>query len=107
MKKIYPNKIINLPDTPALDNQYCFLVPKNPRYKRKLDMAQLLEAHKNTTLDYSTDPKLWNEVYSPKKELEIFLELAEKAVTSGEKIHIENVSLAEILEYIEKLYTKL
>jgi hypothetical protein len=28
-------------------------------------------------------------------------------VTSGEKIHIENVSLAEILEYIEKLYTKL
>lgn len=106
MKQIYPTKIINLPNT-SQDDLFCFLVPKNSHCTHAIDMRDLLAAHKNHTLDYSRDPKLWSEVYPPKKELELFMGLAEKALKEKKKIHIENVSLAEELEYIEKLYREL
>jgi dihydroorotase-like cyclic amidohydrolase len=106
MKQIYADKIINIPNTPQ-DERYCFFIPKNPRYSNAIDMRELLLPYKNHSLDYSTDPKLWSEVYSPKKELELFLEITEKALENHQKIHFENLSLAEELEFIEKLYLKL
>jgi len=106
MKQIFADKIINTPGS-SQDEQYCFLVPKNAKLGFAQNMQTLLEPHKNTELDFSKDPKLWSEVYSPKKELEIFLGLADAAITSGQKIHFENVSLAEELEYVEKLYQDL
>ena len=82
-------------------------MPKSATFSRAKNIQTLLEPHRNNDLDYRKDPKLWSEVYSPKKEFEIFQELVDTALATGEKIHIENVSLAEELEYIESLYMKL
>ena len=107
MKQVLSTKITNIPGSDLFDNQYRFSIPENPHCDHAIDLAKRMEARKNESLDYSVNPKLWSEVYAPKIEWELFQEIAENALQSGSKVHIENISLAEEIEYVRDLYEKL
>jgi hypothetical protein len=103
MKQIFENKIVNI-DENYFDNEFIFCIPKNLKADFEIDIAELLKKHKNENLNYKKDYKLWNEVYSPKRELEIFIEIFEKALKENKKIHISNISLADEILMVKKLY---
>ncbi len=103
MKQIFENKIINI-DKNYFDNKYVFSVPKNLKADFEINITKLLKKYKNENINYKKNYKLWNEVYSPKKELEIFEEIFTKSLKKNKKIHISNISLIEEILIIKKLY---
>lgn len=106
MKQILSHSIQNI-DSNITDGKFLFLIPKTIQWDFMVDMAELLAPYKNENLDYSADPKLWSEVYSPKSEWDIFQKIVEEALETKKKIHIQNISLAEEVEYIKNLYEQL
>lgn len=76
MKKIYKDKILNIPDTPLFDRIFCFDVLEIAQNKDRevVYLRDLLEAKKNEAIlpRLAEKPAMYSEVYSPKDELEIF-----------------------------------
>lgn len=106
MKEVFRDKIINI-DENLYDNKFLFKIAINAKSEIEQDMSHLLLDFKNENLDYKKDFKLWNQVYSPKKELEIFSDLFLKNLSSNKKIHISNISLSEEIVMIRDLYLDL
>jgi len=106
MKKILESAIINV-DENYFDNKFLFQIPTNLQFDREVDMSELLGKCRNESLNYKKDYKLWSEVYSPKDELKIFTELLEDVVENNKRIHISNISLAEEIDMVKKLYLDL
>lgn len=106
MKKVWENSIVNI-DENYFDNKFLFEIPTGLNFDREVDMSELLVWYKNENLNYKKDYKLWSEVYSPKDEFAIFTEVFEKALKNNSKIHISNISLAEEIEMVKKLYLDL
>ena len=110
MKKIYNNKILNIPDTDPSDNIFLFEYFKDP-FKNPQDieviyMADLLEQRKNIGLleHVKQKPAMYSTVYAPADELEIFSELFEKALSEKKRIHIVGVTLKQEIEILEQYY---
>ncbi len=106
MKQVFENKIINI-NKNYFDNKFIFSLPKNLKANFNVNIVELLKKYKNENLNYKKNYKLWNEVYSPKKELEIFKKIFDKAIKQNKKIHISNISLAEEILITKKLYFNL
>ena len=106
MKQVFSDKIINI-DGNLYDNRFLFKVATNIISDREIDLSKELSFHKNENLEYKKDYKLWSEVYSPKIELELFRSIFDDALKSGKKMHISNISLAEEIDLVKKLYLDL
>jgi hypothetical protein len=94
MKKIFPDKIINIENTDVFDQKFLFDYLEFD-YDSNTDvkviyMSDLLESRKNEEMLLKTKdkPGMYSNVYSPKDELEIFTELFESAIKNNQKIHI-------------------
>ncbi len=113
MKKIYNNKILNIPNTNPSDNTFLFeyfTEPfKHPQDVAVIYMADLLEQRKNTDLlaKVAQKPAMYSNVYSPADELEIFTELFENALEQKKRIHIVGVTLWTEIQMLEEYYTSL
>lgn len=105
MKKIYENKIVNV-DSNLFDNKFMFEIPVEMGYSDELDLAKELEKYKNTEIEVGNKYKLWNEVYSPKKEFEIFENAFYEAISKDKKVHISNISLKEEIDLVRDFYLK-
>lgn len=92
MKKIYKDKILNIPNTPLFDRFFLFdcLITEKNLQREVLYMRDLLAAKKNETIlpRLAEKPAMWSEVYGPKDEYEIFTQLFEKALQENKKIHV-------------------
>ena len=112
MKKIYRDKILNVPWTDIFDQTFLFDVLL-PDYRwsevEVIYMRDELEKYRNEEILKKTweKPAMYGEVYSPKDELAIFTELFETALRDGKKIHIVWVTLREEIEILEKYYEEL
>jgi len=112
MKKIYKDKILNIPETDMFDNTFLFEYLENitsSSDRKIIYISELLEARKNADIlqNISQKPAMYSEVYSPKDELEIFTSLFEKALRENKKIHIVWVTLAEEIKMLEAYYESL
>lgn len=111
MKKIYRDKITNIPGTDLFDASFCveylFDISSSPE-RKIIFLKDLLQARKNQDILplIAQKPAMWSELYSPKDELEIFQELFEHALSSQEKIHIVGVTLSEEIKMLEAYYEK-
>lgn len=111
MKKVYNNKIINI-DENLFDNKFLFEFFDNVNIKWNIDiiyMDKLLKQKENKELlkKLWDKPAMYSNVYSPKDELEIFVELFENAIKNNKKIHIIWVTLKEEIKILEEYYEKL
>lgn len=121
MKKIYRDKILNVPDTDIFDNTFVFeyLIPEISSLPfgenwegdkvEIIYLRDLLEKKKNSEIleKVKQKPAMWSEVYSPKDELDIFTELFESALKNKKKIHIVWVTLGEEIKMLEEYYESL
>ena len=112
MKKIYRDKILNIPGTEVFDNTFIFEYFQKPQAQGSVEiiyLKDLLEERKNKDIlkKIQEKPAMWSEVYSPKDELEIFTELFENAIENNTKIHIVGVTLSEEIQLLEEYYEKL
>ncbi len=107
MKQVLSHSITLISDTNPLDNQYLFQIATDISSSIIIDLAELLKEFRNDRVEYKKDYKLWNQVYSPDKELEIFQEIIEKALENRQKIHIINCTLREEVEIVREFYEKL
>ena len=111
MKKVYCDKIVNIPNTDVFDNRflYEYLVWKKPQEREIFFMSEEGEKYKNTAFleKIKEKPAMWGNVYSPENELKIFKDLYEYALTNNKKIHIVGVTLGEEIEILEVYYEKL
>lgn len=107
MKRVLSDSITLISHTDPFDNQYLFSMATNVSAPIIIDLAELLKEFRNDRVEYKKDYKLWNQVYSPDKELELFREVVEKALEKGQKIHIMNCTLREEVKIIRELYEKL
>lgn len=112
MKKIYRDKILNVPKTDVFDNTFVFEYFENTTPKKEVKVVYLkdfLEKKKNLEILQKTKekPAMWSEVYSPKDELEIFTELFKQALENKQKIHIVWVTLGEEIQMLETYYEEL
>jgi hypothetical protein len=92
MKKVYKNKILNIDNTDLFDQKFLFEIMYD-YINSDIEifyMSELLEKTKNTEiLDMvKQKPAMYSNVYSPKDELEIFIDLFEYAIKNNKKIHI-------------------
>lgn len=113
MKKVYPDKIINVENTDVFDETFVFDYlecdyASNPEVE-VVYMSDLLEKRKNLEVLEKTKekPAMYSNVYSPEDELEIFQKLFENAVNSKKKIHIVGVTLDEEIKILENYYQEL
>lgn len=110
MKKIYKNKILNIENTNLFDDKFLFDLMYN--YKNHnieiFHMSELLEKRKNTKIleMVKQKPAMYSNVYSPKDELEIFIDLFDYATKNNKKIHIIWITLDEEIKILEKYYKK-
>lgn len=104
MKQIFENKIINIDSN--FDNKFLFEIPILRSFENEIDLKIELEKFKNTELEVWNKYKLWNEVYSPKIEFEIFEKNFLEAIIGNKKIHISNISLKEEIELVKEFYLK-
>jgi len=111
MKKILRNSIENIPNTDVFDNIFLFQYLEEPTSKdiEVVYLRDLLEQHKNEEIlkKVSQKPAMYSEVYNPKKELEIFTELFENAVSENKKVHVVGITLWEEVQMLEKYYEEL
>lgn len=106
MKQVLDDRIINI-DGDTFDGKYLFSVPGQLSNGGQVDLSLILKDYKNESLDYKKDYKLWSEVYSGKKEFELFSQIFEEALEQNKKIHISNISLKEEIDLVKKLYEDL
>lgn len=107
MKQVLSHSITLISDTNPLDNQYLFRIASDISSPMIIDIAELLKEFRNDRVEYKKDYKLWNQVYSPDKELELFQEIFEKALENGQKVHIINCTLREEVQILRELYERL
>lgn len=93
MKKIYKDKILNVPETDRFDSMFLFEYLRDVKAQEDVEviyLRDLLEEKKNEEIlkKVKEKPAMWSEVYSPKDELEIFTKLFETALSENKKIHI-------------------
>jgi len=92
MKKIYKDKILNIPETEMFDGIFVFEYFSH-RTISGVSVVYLrdeLQKYKNEEIleQVKQKPAMYSEVYSPKDELEIFTQLFEAALLEKKKIHI-------------------
>lgn len=112
MKKIFRDKILNLPGTDNFDTAFLFEYLSDIRADNGVEliyMRDILGQKKNHEIldKVQQKPAMFSEVYSPKDELEIFTELFENAISENKKIHIVGVTLAEEIKMLEEYYQQL
>lgn len=107
MKQVLSRSITLIPDTDPLDNQYLFQIATRVLSPIVVDLAELLKGFRNDRVEYKKDYKLWNDVYPGEKELELFQDILEKALTEKRKVHIMNCTLREEVQIIRELYERL
>jgi hypothetical protein len=94
MKKIYPDKILNIKNTPLDDKKFFFEIYDYKKIKKSnieiIFMSDLLEKEKNLEMleKSKTKPAMWEQVYSRETELKNFKNLFETAIKNNKKIHI-------------------
>ncbi len=112
MKKVYKDKILNIPNTDIFDNTFLFSYLSTDFSSDKVEvffLSELLVQKENTKLLW----EMWNKyamfsnVYSEADELQIFKELFEYALSNNKKIHIVGVTLDEEIKILEEYYQKL
>lgn len=111
MKKVYKDKIINIPNTDLFDNKFLFEFLETDYRAKNIEvfyMSELLKKKENTELLNNLNWKwaIYSEVYSPKEEFEIFEELFNYAILNNKKIHIVWITLKQELDILEKYYTE-
>lgn len=106
MKLIWEKSIVYISWDP-LEDVFRLSIPINLKCNFEINLAWELAQFKNSNLDTNKDSKLWNEVYSPKKELEIFSNILEENLKKNQKIHISNISLFEEIELVKHIYLDL
>ena len=78
MKQVFSDSIIPIPDTDLFDHMYLFRISCSDDIRcsdfspMMVDMSKLIQEFRNDRIDYKKDYKLWNQVYAPEHELEIF-----------------------------------
>lgn len=113
MKKIFPDKIINIENTDVFDQKFLFdylaFDYDSNHDVEVIYISDLLEWRKNEEILLKTKekPGMYSNVYSPKDELEIFTDLFENAIKNQKKIHIVWVTLDEEIKMLEQYYTEL
>jgi dihydroorotase-like cyclic amidohydrolase len=107
MKQVLSYSIALIPDTNPLDSEYLFHIAMDTSLPMIIDIAELLKEFRNNRVEYKKDYKLWNQVYSTDKELELFREVVEKALENGQKVHIVNCTLREEVQILRELYERL
>ena len=113
MKKIFPDKIINIENTDVFDQKFLFDYLEFD-YESNTDvkviyMSDLLESKKNEEILLKTKdkPGMYSNVYSPDDEIDIFTELFKSAIQNQKKIHIVWVTLNTEIKMLEEYYTQL
>ncbi len=109
MKKVEKDRIINIDDN-LFDKRFLFEVfgvSKNDT--QIIFMEDLLKLKRNEELEKNIWQKyaIYSNVYSSWDELEIFKNLFDEAIKTGNKIHIVWISLQEELDILEKYYEEL
>jgi hypothetical protein len=113
MKKIFPDKIINIENTDIFDNKFLFDYLECDYNSNSavevIYLSDLLESKKNSEMleKAKLKPAMYSNVYSPKDELEIFTELFENAIKNNKKVHIVWITLDAEIKILEEYYTKL
>lgn len=113
MKKIYFDKILNIPNTDLFDNKFLFSYLKTDfKSIDKVEvffMSELLKKRENTKLLSEIWDKyaMFSNVYSEEAELEIFQELFDYAIKNQKKIHIVWITLDLETKILEKYYEEL
>lgn len=107
MKQVLSDRIIHIPGTDPLESRYEFTVATNIVSPIIIDLANLLETHRNDRVEYRKDYKLWNQVYPSEIEFELFQTILEESLLSKRKVHIINCTLREEIEIIRELYEEL
>lgn len=93
MKKIYKDKILNIPETDVFDSTFLFEYFINIQGSQDVEiiyLRNLLHTKKNEEIleRVGEKPAMYSEVYSPSDELDIFSRLFENALSEKKKIHI-------------------
>lgn len=112
MKKIYKDKILNVPNTDPYDHIFLFSYLQSNFQggdREVFFMKDLLKQKENTQLLESIGDKyaMFSNVYSEKDELEIFQSLFDSAIENNKKIHIVWVTLDEEIKILERYYEQL
>lgn len=113
MKKIYFDKILNIPSTDLFDNKFLFSYLKTDfKSTDKVEvffMSELLKKRENTKLLSEIWDKyaMFSNVYPEEAELEIFQELFDYAIKNQKKIHIVWITLDLETKILEKYYEEL
>lgn len=112
MKKVYKDKILNIPNTDIYDNIFLFSYIKPDFLSEKVEvffLSELLKQKENTKLlsEIWEKPAMFSNVYSEEDELQIFKELFEYALSNHKKIHIVWITLDEEIKILEKYYESL
>ncbi len=112
MKKIYKNKIENIPKTDIFDNKFLFEILNsnvNHIWIEIIYMKDLLEKKKNYDIleKIKIHPAMYEQVYSAKDELKIFEELFNDAINNNKKIHLVWITLDEEVKILENYYNSL
>lgn len=113
MKKVFPDKIINIENTDTFDNKFLFDYLECD-YSSNNDieviyLSDLLEPKRNEEVfeKVAKKPAMYSNVYSPVDELEIFTQLFENAIKNNKKIHIVWITLDAEVKMLEEYYTQL
>jgi hypothetical protein len=94
MKKIFPNKIVNIENTDKFDNKFLFDYLECDYSSNKdvevIYLSDLLEPKRNEEVfaKIANKPAMYSNVYSPEDELKIFTQLFTEAINNKKKIHI-------------------
>lgn len=113
MKKVFPDKIINIENTDTFDNNFLFDYLECDYNSNKqvevIYLSDLLESKRNEEVfeKVAKKPAMYSNVYSPEDELAIFTELFNKAIQNKKKIHIVWITLDAEIKMLEEYYTQL
>lgn len=113
MKKVFPDKIINVENTDAFDNKFIFdYLECNYSSNKDIEviyLSDLLEGKKNEEIleKVTNKPAMYSNVYSSEDELKIFIELFQNAIKGNKKIHIIWITLNAEVKILEEYYTQL
>jgi hypothetical protein len=113
MKKVSPDKIINIENTDTFDNKFLFDYLEcdyaSIRDVEVIYLSDLLEFKRNEEVFDKVEkkPAMYSNVYSPEDELAIFTELFNDAINNNKKIHIVWITLDAEVKMLEEYYTQL
>jgi len=112
MRKILPDRIVHVPNTPVLEEVFLFPLLRpdwNHPTRKVVFMKDLLKARENTELLQNIQDRYasYANVYSAQDELEIFQNLCQEALSTNTPIHIVGITLDEEVKILEELYETL